>query len=255
MNVNQRKVMKLHMSDMSLLERCFYVVLLAVNWIIVAIGVIFSACIIILKYTTLINHNDFGDNTNLILKVIILDGIWFYLIAISAIMVFLGALGIYGLVKGSKGKSQLRTYLIMFIIIFITHNFFLNYSGYRANEVESSLKARMVTMANEAKSSEIEFEKFGDSCTTMRLVSTMFKCCEVKSGCCAIGTSGNCFDKVIKSFKERYEPVVLVTFVLISEFLIVLMTTFMLGSVRHKIKEAKEDKVENERYIMALESA
>jgi len=232
-------------------------------------GAVIIIGIIVLKHTNLINHDVFLEPKYLtkvkiesfnhisilkhyylfeqFFKVLLIDEVWFSFIALSLLLVFLGVIGTYGVTKGHDGIKPLKAYICLFIVIFIVHNVFLNYTGFRSYEVETRIKENIHIMAEKAeKFSKENQNQFNTSCIAIKSLSAMLQCCDIKGECCARNTSGSCSEKVIDIVKTRIEVVIIVGMLLTGEFLIILMGSFMLGNALKSRDYNKDDMVRSD---------
>ena len=152
----------------------------------------------------------------------------------------LGILGFFGTIRGRDGKKHLRVYLVTFIIIFLTHGACINVIGYNTTKIKLQLTENINKLAIEISSSNTPPV---NSCTLMRSVSKFFECCDagVNKQCCMSKNEKPCAETIVNSIRSnKITVLVIFSSVLLTEFVITLIITYMLGSVNYESRDFKK---------------
>lgn len=167
----------------------------------------------------------------------LVNDVWFTLLIVFALIGLVGVTGLLGVVRGRNAKKWLITYLAMFILFICLHSAFFTYSAYESDNVESFLNSTIVNLGKSVQKGNAP----NGTCLMMKAMSRVLSCCDVTgSACCYGGTSGMCFEKLMESVKGSRTFLVLASWLMFSvEFVIILLVTFMLGSVNYETRHRK----------------
>jgi hypothetical protein len=220
-------------------------ILLIINCLLLIAGLILCLSIIIFKYTKLIDsdkfNNDFQTIKNLI-DMALIDEFAAGIFGFSVFFIIVGFVGLYGTVKGKDGKPYLIIYLVIFVILFLTHVVCFILFGFLSANVESTFVQKMNNTIDNINTKTENTKLFQDSCVLMKAASNLFECCETqivtKKSCC-VGTYKTSCASNILNFLKSYTHVLLVSifFIVIFEYLITLIITFLIGSISFQIRD------------------
>lgn len=167
----------------------------------------------------------------------LVNDVWFSLLIVFTLVGMVGVTGLLGVVRGRNAKKWLIAYLAMFIVFICLHSAFFTFSAYESDKVESFLNSTVVNLVKSVQKPNAP----NGTCVMMKTMSRVLSCCDVTgSACCYKGTSGMCFEKLMESVKVSRMLLVLASWLVFSgEFVIILLVTFMLGSVNYETRHRK----------------
>lgn len=238
-------------SSSSPLELVLNTILLVINVILMFVGITCTAVIAVLKYNSVSDLSKLNNYKYLkqLIEVILVNDFSFISIGIFFFIAILGTIGLMGTIRGRDGKRYFLVYLTLFIVLFISHSLCFNLSGFKSDEVKSYLKEQITSVVNRLE--QPSKNKYSNqSCVLMKTMSTFIQCCDfnkkdelLSQKCCDSNTSGKCFEGLIDWKRTNSNAILAVSHSLIlAEFLIVLIVTFMMGSVNYEYRDFKRRK-------------
>lgn len=116
----------------------------------------------------------------------------------------------------------------------------INIIGYNTTKIKLQITQNINNLATEVSSS---MTPPANSCNFMKTISKFFECCDdgINNQCCMSKNTRPCAETIIDSIRSNKVTVLLIFgSILLTEYAINLMITYMLGSVNYEARDFKK---------------
>lgn len=174
------------------------------------------------------------------------------LLAIGALLMFMGFIGFVGAVCASK--FFLIAYEVLMVLIFLIHGILLLAVTFQSSEIEAEFRKELNRTVDTLNNPNSTASQFKNQCEVMKALSTIFECCgadgphdfvdqTIVDDCCLSKVYVGCGDKTVDTIKNDGISIILIPNVvfLVLELILILVIPCLVISIKKQRRTDSED--------------